>query len=93
MDGWRELVSGQASSGLSVAAYCEREAVATSSFWRWRRLLQGSMLSTSAGNLTSGRTRPSVPDFVDLGTLSEHGAPVALRIDLGHGVVLQLTLG
>ncbi|MBK9118140.1 MAG: transposase [Phycisphaerales bacterium] len=37
---WRELVRGQAASGLSVAAYCRRVRVPPSSFYAWRRELR-----------------------------------------------------
>ncbi|MBU0640437.1 MAG: transposase [Planctomycetes bacterium] len=37
---WREIVRGQAASGLSVAAYCRRTRVPQSSFFAWRRKLR-----------------------------------------------------
>jgi transposase-like protein len=37
---WREIVRGQARSGLSVAAYCRRARVPQSSFYAWRRRLR-----------------------------------------------------
>ena len=37
---WREIVRGQAESGLSVAAYCRRARVPQSSFFAWRRKLR-----------------------------------------------------
>ena len=37
---WREIVRGQAQSGLSVAAYCRRARVPQSSFYAWRRKLR-----------------------------------------------------
>jgi len=39
---WREIVRGQAESGLSVAAYCRRARVPQSSFYAWRRKLRHS---------------------------------------------------
>lgn len=36
----REIVRGQADSGLSVAAYCRRAGVSLSSFYAWRRKLR-----------------------------------------------------
>ena len=35
---WRALLSRFSTSGLSVPAFCEREAVSTASFYRWRGL-------------------------------------------------------
>jgi len=37
---WREIVRGQAASGLSVAAYCRRAGTPQSSFYAWRRKLK-----------------------------------------------------
>lgn len=92
---WRSLVSGQAGSGLSVAGYCARESITVSSFRRWRRLLDAGSATERGGTsaVVSTRKAPAVPRFVDLGTLPERGMPVALRLELGSGVVLQLTVG
>ena len=91
---WRSLVAGQAGSGLGVVAYCARESITLSSFRRWRRLLdEGSSGQRLAVPVVSARKAAAVPAFVDLGALSERGAPVVLRLELGRGVVLQLTVG
>jgi hypothetical protein len=36
---WGALLSGFARSGLSVEAFCQREAISVASFYRWRGLL------------------------------------------------------
>lgn len=36
---WRELIAGQAASGLSVRAWCLRHEVSEASFYAWRREL------------------------------------------------------
>lgn len=36
---WRELIAGQAVSGLSVRAWCLRHEVSEASFYAWRREL------------------------------------------------------
>lgn len=88
----RSLVDGQATSGLSVAAYCARESIKVSSFRRWRRRFSGAAAvmrpvwpAASERNLT--------PRFVDLGTLSDGGSRLELRLELGRGMVLHLTCG
>ena len=87
---WRALLSRFSTSGLSVAAFCEREAVSTASFYRWRGLI---------GRHDGGETVavPSKSAFVDLGTLgTPPSAPISfaaaldLRLDLGGGVTLHL---
>lgn len=36
---WREMIAGQAASGLSVRAWCLRHEVSEASFYAWRREL------------------------------------------------------
>jgi len=37
---WRERLKRQSESGLTIEAFCEKEGVSTSMFYRWRRHLQ-----------------------------------------------------
>ena len=87
---WRALLSRFSASGLSVAAFCEREAVSTASFYRWRGL---------TGQRDGGEivTVPNPSAFVDMGTLGtppsapiSFPAPLDLRLDLGGGLSLHL---
>ena len=83
---WRSLLSRFSDSGLSVSAFCRREAVSTASFYRWRGLIDRH----DGGEALAVRSEPA---FVDLGTLrgeSARGAPVELRLDLGGGLSLHL---
>jgi hypothetical protein len=83
---WRSLLSRFSGRGLSVSAFCRREAVSTASFYRWRGLLDRH----DGGE---GLAVQREPAFVDLGALSGEsacGAPVELRLDLGGGLTLHL---
>jgi hypothetical protein len=53
---WRQRLQRQASSGLSIAAFCAREGVYCSSFQVWRRRLAAPSLPA----------RPEPPLFVPL---------------------------
>ena len=83
---WRALLSRFSASGLSVPAFCEREAVSTASFYRWRGLT----------GLHDGGEIVAVPNpsaFVGLGALNIEPARAAaldLRLDLGGGLSLHL---
>jgi len=83
---WRALLSRFSGSGLTVAAFCERESVSTASFHRWReRILERE----SAEMIVS----PSAPAFLDLGCLeasASRAAAIDLRLDLGGGLSLHL---
>ena len=47
---WRELVAQQQASGLSIDAFCNREGLASSTFFAWRRKVE----------------MPDLPPFVEL---------------------------
>jgi len=36
-DHWREIISGQQASGLSIAAYCRQHGISQQSLFNWRR--------------------------------------------------------
>lgn len=36
---WRELISRQPHSGLSITRFCETRQISTASFYKWRRAL------------------------------------------------------
>ena len=88
---WRALLSRFSTSGLSVAGFCEREAVSTASFYRWRGLIE----QHDGGE--GGVAVPGASAFVDLGTLSTASSAAVsfatvleLRLDLGGGVTVHL---
>ncbi len=82
---WRELVARQMESGLSVAAFCEREGLSAVSFYQWRSRQSGPTPGPTSAPSSGGA-------FVDLGGLGG-GGRLELRIDLGGGLVLQLARG
>jgi hypothetical protein len=83
---WRSLLARFSDSGLSVGAFCGREALSTASFYRWRGLIErhdgGEALAVHGKS-----------PFLDLGAVrgeAARGAPVELRLDLGGGLSLHL---
>ena len=82
----RSLLARFSDSGLSVGAFCGREALSTASFYRWRGLIErhdgGEALAVHGKS-----------PFLDLGAVrgeAARGAPVELRLDLGGGLSLHL---
>jgi len=64
---WRAVFARQASSGLTVQAFCARESINTSSFYRWRGLsVDAQVTGTEVVKVPLPRTRA---EFVDLGSL------------------------
>ena len=83
---WHSLLARFGGSGLGVEAFCRREAISESSFYRWRSAL--------GDGREDGNDFPDapVPAFVDLGALAS--APprphLDLKLDLGDGLILHL---
>jgi hypothetical protein len=90
---WRSLLSLFSHSGLSVSAFCRREAVSTASFYRWRALIERPDRGLGRAVRSAALAVPSKSAFLDLGALqgeSGRAAPVELRLDLGGGLTLHL---
>ena len=85
---WRSLLAKFEGSGLSVEAFCRREAISAASFYRWRSLLSDAV---DRGEVV---VRDSAPAFVDLGALNSASSPpgrrLDLKLDLGDGLRLHL---
>jgi hypothetical protein len=95
---WRERLQRFAKSRQSVVAFCAAESVSVPSFYYWRTKL-------SAGGAPRRAAAPmDAPGFIDVGgLLGAHGPDrgattsdalatgIELRIELGGGVVLQVT--
>jgi transposase-like protein len=84
---WRSLLARFGGSGLSVEAFCRREAISAASFYRWRGLFG------EGGNGCGREPRETAPAFLDLGPLTAAGASrprLDLKLDLGDGLVLHL---
>jgi hypothetical protein len=89
---WRKLFSQQASSGLSVAEFCQRERINAGLFRRWRVSLKdpGKEIRVPA------RAQPAaeVPaPFIELGGIGMGAPRFEVRLDLGSGVVLSIARG
>ncbi|MCB1946523.1 MAG: IS66 family insertion sequence element accessory protein TnpB [Thauera sp.] len=84
---WETVFARFAESGLGIEPFCAREGLSESTFRRWRSLL---------GELSTQSAAPAMEriGFVDAGTLKLGGTGrLELRLDLGEGVILQLSRG
>lgn len=99
---WRDLLGRFEPETETVAEFCEREGVCPASFYRWRSRLVGRAGEVSRARHKT-RTAPALTGrtagFVDLGPLATSAlgpttgasAGLLLRLDLGGGVVLQIS--
>ncbi len=77
---WQQRLHRFRDSGLSVAAFCDREGVSTASFYAWRRRLR----------LDPAPTTPDTPRLVPVRlTTPPTGAPVELLLPSGCMVRLS----
>ena len=91
---WRELVTQQVDSGVSVQAFCERERLNVNTFYGWRSKLR-TRTAVNAGKASVSTAKVSDPagGFIDLGSLEDSASRYEIRLDLGGGVVLQVVRG
>ena len=85
----RAIMTRFAESGLAVEAFCRRESISVSSFYRWRAL-RGSSSTRAIVARGASSASSSAAEFVALGTLQASHTPLELRLDLGGGVWLHL---
>lgn len=90
---WRRLVAEQQRSGLSQRAFCEREGLCVQSLTNWRRRL-GADPAPSAIAVTRDRDRDAAA-FVEIGAALSRplDTGVRVRLELGAGIVLELSRG
>ena len=86
---WSERLRRYASSGLTVAAFCQRERVSVPTFYYWRRKLP-AVAGTSGGGPDRRLGRgPQQPDFVPIAIRNS----AAIKMRLPNGAQLWLPAG
>ena len=90
VEGWRAVLARFASSGQTVRAFCQSEAIGPASFYRWRSLLGATVYAGKAPVASASALAPT--GFVDLGPLaaSSPSPSFELHLDLGDGLMLHL---
>ena len=86
---WRATLSRFTQSDVTVGAFCKRERICQSSFYRWRSILGASEAQSTQNNEVAAVAQRPV-SFVDLGTLRPMGSRCEVRLDLGGGMTLSL---
>ena len=94
-DAWREIVTRQEQSGLSVHGFCQQEGIEPASLYAWRSRIQRGVDSPQALVRVSRKSprRRIDGEFIDLGSLDSKPSRFEVRLDLGGGVLLQLFRG
>lgn len=71
---WRDVIQRQQASGLSIQRFCQREDLATASFFDWKRKLRqqrsaGPAAEAAAVNFATVRVVPEPPGRLPAGTI------------------------
>ena len=88
---WQSMLARFADSGLTVSAFCRREAISAASFYQWR-----TRLGAQPSVMPARSEQAAAAGFVDIGTLHTRDpmpAAFELRLELGSGLTLQLRRG
>ncbi|MBL8300455.1 MAG: hypothetical protein JNN30_19125 [Rhodanobacteraceae bacterium] len=80
-------------SGLSVAAFCEREGIGAASVYRWRGLLADSERSAVSSCKSPFVDFGVVEASAALAPISGAGLHTEIRLDLGGGLVIHVVRG
>lgn len=84
---WSNRLDRQASSGLSVAAYCRKESISEANFYYWKRKL--SRRSSSSRAKHGGRGASSTPPrFIQLRATPQPSPHV--EVTVAHGTVIRV---
>jgi putative transposase len=93
---WRDIVERQRQSGLTVAAFCEREGIKPASLYGWRSRLGEGPKATPGVRSAPKKAKDSEGSssgFIDLGSLGSSRSRFEVRLELGGGVLLHLVRG
>jgi transposase-like protein len=83
---WQAIVAAQVSSGQNVSTYCRASGLCAVTLAKWRKRLVGELGAPMAPNAAP----PS--SFIELAnSVRPLDAGVKIRIELGAGVVLELS--
>lgn len=76
---WRECISQQPDSGLSIAAFCDHHQISTTSFYAWRRRLPDE--------------EPAIAGFVSVEVVDSERTREPFRIHLAGGTLVEIPVG
>ena len=79
---WRELISLQPDSGLTIAQFCDQHGISTASFYLWRRKLDATNGPTTEG--------PPVDGFLSVEVIDANTCGNPFRVHLAHGAVVEI---
>lgn len=87
---WRQRLARFAANGQVVKSFCQAESVSEATFYRWRKLLAEPGGTARAAGFIDVGVMPPAPAAPAMTQCASAGAILEVRLDLGHGLVLQI---
>jgi transposase-like protein len=86
---WRQRLARFAANNQQIKLFCQAESVSEATFYRWRKQLAETGGAAAAGFIDVG-VMPPAPAVPSMTQRESAGATLEVRLDLGHGLVLQI---
>jgi len=92
---WRNVLTRQSKSGLSVATFCRQESIAQASFYSWRRTIRkrdGTLADKATDGYSNLGEGSKLPSFVPVRVeeASDAGRHQPIRIRWPSGVEIDV---
>lgn len=89
---WSQRLARFAASSQQIKQFCQAELVSEATFYRWRKQLTELGEATPTARFTDVGMMPPPPEAQSVTQCEFAGAGAALevRLDFGHGLVLQI---
>jgi hypothetical protein len=87
---WRQRLARFAASAQQIEGFCQAKSVSEATFYRWRKELATNDVAASAAGFIDVGMMPSSPAVPPKTQCDSAGATLEVRLDLGHGLVLQI---
>lgn len=87
---WLQRLARFAANGQQIKLFCQAESVSEATFYRWRKQLAKTSGAAPAAGFIDVGMMPPAPAVPSMTQCESAGATLEVRLDLGHGLVLQI---
>ena len=87
---WCQRLARFAANGQEVKSFCQAESVSEAAFYRWRKQLAAAGATAPAAGFIDVGVMPPAPAAPAMTQCESAGAMLVVRLELGHGLVLQI---
>lgn len=87
---WRQRLARFAAGSQQIKQFCQAESVSEATFYRWRKQLAEAGGAAPAAGFIDVGVIPPAPAVSSMAQCESASATLEVRLDLGHGLVLQI---